>query len=287
LEPLHRDLARVTRATARRRQALRRLVHSYGLLTDELGRHPAELRRLVSASGEVLDSLAAEEQDISTAAARLPGALRRSATTLEDVGGLARELKPTLAALRPPIRRLDETNAAVRPFLRATLPDLRDRIRPFVRAARPWTDDLRVATVRGARAAPDLTDVLAEANRFFNIGAYNPGGAEGLAGLSVSEQRARQEGFLYWLAWTAQNGVSLFSSADAQGPWRRVTICGLTLEALGPLLAVTLNTVREEDPALLEQLGGINAPNIPGTPVSNLLQSQFGTCDFNNLPVLP
>ena len=40
LEPLHRDLARVTRATARRRHALRRLVHSYGLLTAALGRHP-------------------------------------------------------------------------------------------------------------------------------------------------------------------------------------------------------------------------------------------------------
>ena len=40
LEPLHRDLARVTRATARRRHALRRLVHSYSLLTAELGRHP-------------------------------------------------------------------------------------------------------------------------------------------------------------------------------------------------------------------------------------------------------
>ena len=29
-EPLHRDLARVTRATARRRVALKRLVHRYG-----------------------------------------------------------------------------------------------------------------------------------------------------------------------------------------------------------------------------------------------------------------
>ena len=59
------------------------------------------------------------------------------------------------------------------------------------------------------------------------MGAYNPGGAESLAGLSIPQQRARNEGFLYWLAWTAQNGVSLFNTADAQGPWRRVTICGV------------------------------------------------------------
>ena len=31
LEPIHRDLARVTRATAARRRALKRLVHNYGL----------------------------------------------------------------------------------------------------------------------------------------------------------------------------------------------------------------------------------------------------------------
>ena len=49
------------------------------------------------------------------------------------------------------------------------------------------------------------------------MGAYNPGGAEGLGGLTVAQQRARQEGFLYWLAWTAQNGVSLLSTRRRPG----------------------------------------------------------------------
>ena len=288
LEPLHRDLARVTRATARRRQALRRLVHSYSLLTAALGRHPEELRRLVSASGEVFGALAGEEQDISTATALLPGALEQSARTLEQVGGFARELKPTLSALRPPIRRLDETNVAVRPFLRETTSILRDQIRPFVRAARPWTSDLRVATVNGAQAAPDLTDSLTGLNRFFNIGAYNPGGAQGLSGMSVGEQRAREEGFLYWLAWTAQNGVSLFNTADAQGPWRRVTICGLELAQLQPLLGFTLRQLSQSNPSLLEQVSGaVDGRIVPGSPVQNLLDSQFGTCDFSDLPTVP
>jgi phospholipid/cholesterol/gamma-HCH transport system substrate-binding protein len=288
LEPLHRDLARVTRATARRRRALRRLIHSYSLLTAELGRHPEDLERLVSASGEVLGALAGEEQEISTATARLPGALRRSAETLTQVGGFARELDPTLQALLPAVRRLDETNAAVRPFLSETTPILRDRIRPFVRAARPWTEDLRVATVQGAKAAPDLTDALRGVNRFFNMGAYNPGGAEGLAGLSVAEQRAREEGYLYWLAWTAQNGVSLFNTADAQGPWRRVTICGLDLAQLQPLLVFTLRQLARTNPALLEQVSGATDGTIePDSPVQALLDSEFGTCDFTDLPTTP
>ncbi len=288
LEPLHRDLARVTRATARRRVALRRFVHSYSRLTGELGRHPREIERLVSASGAVFGALASQDQEISTATAQLPATLRHSAQTLEQVGGFARELKPTLAALRPPIRKLDETNAAVRPFLSETLSPLRDQIRPFVRAARPWTADLTEATVEGARAAPDLTKALGKGNRFFNIGAYNPGGAEGLAGKTVTEQRAREEGLLYWLAWTSQNGVSLFNTADAQGPWRRVSICGLDAAALSPFLSLTLGALTESNPQLLEQVTGATDGTIqPGSPVQDLLDTGFGTCDYSNLPTAP
>ncbi|MBN1528203.1 MAG: MCE family protein [Thermoleophilaceae bacterium] len=288
LEPLHRDLARVTQATAKRRKALKRLVHSYGLLTSELGRHPSDLERLVSASGEVFGSLAGEDDDIATATARLPGALRRSEATLGEVGGFARELPPTLDALLPAVRRLPAANAALRPFFSATTPVLRDQIRPFVRAARPWTADLRTAAVEGSKAAPDLRRALGSANRFLNMGAFNPGGAEGLGGLNVTEQRARQEGLLYWLAWTAQNGVSLFNTADAQGPWRRVTICGVDAASLGVLLNFTLTNVGQTNPTLLQQLTGASDGTIvPGSPVQNLLDTQFGSCDFDDLPTSP
>ena len=54
-----------------------------------------------------------------------------------------------------------------------------------MRAARPFTDDLRLAARDVDKATPDLDKALEEANRFFNMGAYNPGGAESLAGLSV------------------------------------------------------------------------------------------------------
>ena len=58
LEPIHRDLARVTRATAERRTELKELIHDYGLLMTELGKHPQDLRRLVTASHTVFDALA-------------------------------------------------------------------------------------------------------------------------------------------------------------------------------------------------------------------------------------
>jgi phospholipid/cholesterol/gamma-HCH transport system substrate-binding protein len=285
LEPIHRDLARVTRAPARRREALKELIHDYGLLMTELGSHPQDLRRLVTASRTVFDALANEDSEITESVARLPGSLNASARALANVREFAPVLRSSLESLRPPIRKLDETNEAVTPFLRQTEPVIRTEIRPFVRAARPWTDDLRLAARDTAKAMPDLKTSFGELNRFFNIGAFNPGGAEGLDGKSISEQRARQEGLLYWLAWTAQNGVSLFSTADGQGPWRRVTICGVPAAVLTSIVEDVIADVGETNPALEDLL---TTPGPGGSsPVDQLINTQFGSCNFNALPTTP
>jgi phospholipid/cholesterol/gamma-HCH transport system substrate-binding protein len=281
LEPVHRDLARVTRATAARRVALKRLIHRYGVLMAELGRHPDDLRRLVSASHSVFDTLAGQEQNISTSVAELPGALNATERAFAEVRGFAPLLQSTLESLREPIRKLPATNAALTPFFSETTPVLRDQIRPFVRTARPFTNDLRLAARDLAEATPDLTKSLEETNRFFNIGAYNPGGAQSLDGLTVAQQRARNEGFLYWLGWTAQNGVSLFSTADGQGPWRRVTICGVPGPFLTGLISDVLENVQSTNPGLVEQLiGGTGTVIQPGSPIQNLLDTGFGSCSF-------
>ena len=281
-EPIHRDLARVTRATAVRRTELKELIHDYGLLMTELGKHPQDLRRLVTASHTVFDTLAQEDTEISDAVARLPGSLNASERALANVRRFAPVLRSSLESLRPAIRKLPETNAAVTPFLRETEPILRTQIRPFVRAARPWTNDLRFAAQGTAKAIPDLKKSFGELNRFFNMGAYNPGGAEGLDGKSISEQRQRQEGFLYWLAWAAQNGTSLFSTADAQGPWRRVTICGVPAAVLAGIVEGVVGDVSQSNPALADLL---TTPGAGGTsPVDQLLNTQFGSCNFNALP---
>jgi phospholipid/cholesterol/gamma-HCH transport system substrate-binding protein len=270
LEPLHRDLARVARAGARRRVALKRLINRYGLLMQELGRHPGELRRLVSASQSVFEALAGEESNISEAVALLPGTLRQTESTLARVDTLADVMGPSLTALRRPFRTLYTTNAAVRPFLRETTPIVRDQIRPFARAARPWVEDLEPAARDLAKASPDLTKTFQELNRFFNMAAYNPGGAEPPA--VVGGNDTRQEGFLYWLAWTANNGVSLFNTADAQGVYRRLTICGLPVGILGAVqLGPLVTQIAEQQPALLsEVVAGLGGQGLlpPGTPTT-------------------
>jgi phospholipid/cholesterol/gamma-HCH transport system substrate-binding protein len=288
-EPLHRDLARVTRAAARRRDALRRLVNRYSLLMRELGRHPAELRRLVTASESVFDALAREDQNISRTVALLPGALRQTERTLGRVETLGGVMRPALESLRAPFRRLDETNAALRPFLRDTTPVVRDQIRPFVRAARPYLGDLEPAARDLARATPDLTESFRELNRFFNMATYNPGGAE--PPRVVGGNDTRQESFLYWLAWTANNGVSLFSTADAQGVYRRLTICGLPVGILGAIqLGPLVRQIVNEHPGVVGDLvAGLGAqgllPSADPTPTElvaavNEATGGLGDCRF-------
>jgi phospholipid/cholesterol/gamma-HCH transport system substrate-binding protein len=231
LGPLHRDLARVSRAVARRRSNLRQLVHNYGLLTTELGRQDRNITRLVQTSRAVFEAMAAEDTGISTAVARLPGALRQTESTLGKVDTLSQRMKPALEALRPPFRKLDEANEQVRPLAIEGAPILKNEVRPFARAAQPFTRDFGSAGRELARAAPDLSKTFHGLNRLFNIGAYNANGAEALTG-DLAKDRARDEGYLYWLAWTVQNTVSMFSTSDANGPFRRFYLGGLSCSSV-------------------------------------------------------
>ena len=255
LGPIHRDLAKATGALARRRTNLRRLIHNYGMLVRELGRSGDDLRRLVRASNATLSAFAAEDANISEAVRRLPGTLQTTAGTLTRVDRLSRVLGPALDSLRSPFRTLVDANRRAIPFLREATPIVRDRIRPFVREARPFVDDLGSASEDLVRAGPDVRRTLLGVNRLLNIGAHNPSGREGLTG-DLARDRTRDEGYLYWLAWTAQNTVSLFSTSDAQGPWRRFYLGGaLSCAGLRALsLPKELRAAEQQLPAELVDL---------------------------------
>ena len=100
-----------------------------------------------------------------------------------------------------------------------------------------------------------------------NIGAFNPLGRQ-----RRSQGNNPREGFLYWLAWTAQNGVSLHSTGDAQGVRRRITLCGLDIAGATAQLG----------PGLANAIGNGTIGPVQLDPVFNaLLASQFGTCSFD------
>jgi phospholipid/cholesterol/gamma-HCH transport system substrate-binding protein len=228
-EPLHRDLARVTRAVATRRENLKRLVNRYGLLVQELGGKDHELTRLVQQANSVFSAFASEDQNVSAFVSKLPSTLGETKTALGKVDKLGQQLGPTLESLRPAFRELDDANQAVIPLAEKGTPIVRDEIRPFARIAQPYTQDFGTAAGRLADAGPDLSGAFHHLNRFFNMGAYNPNGTEELTGVPAVD-RNRQEGYLYWLAWISQNTVSVFNVHDATGPIRRVSVGGLNCQ---------------------------------------------------------
>jgi phospholipid/cholesterol/gamma-HCH transport system substrate-binding protein len=243
-EPLHRDLARVSQAVAERRHNMKRLVHNYASLVDELSDKDKDLRTLVTASNAVFKQFAAEDQNISSTVGQLPGALNQTATTLQKVDTLAGEMKPTFTALSPVFKQIDKANHQVLPFVKEATPQIKSKIRPFIRTARPYVRDLKPAADNLATAQPDLSDAFKELNRFFNMLAYNPGGAEKLASPTDTK---RDEGYQFWLAWVGHVTDSMFSTSDASGPLRRAitTVDCNTLRAavgataLEPLLGLT------------------------------------------------
>ena len=252
-EPLHRDLARVTEAIAERRSNLRRLVHNYQELVTELGDHDRDIVRLVRASNVVMRAFASQDQNISLAVSRLPGALQETAQTLDKVRTMSAVLGPALESLRPAFRQLDVANKEVLPFVKEAEPTLRTKIRPFVRAARPYIGDLKPAARDLAAATPDFTTSFRHLNRFFNMAAYNPGGAENAT--NEAEHRARNEGYLFWASWIAQNTVSLFNSSDAGGPFRR---------AITQVSCSTMREIVSHEPSLGILLGLTDVLATPG-----------------------
>jgi phospholipid/cholesterol/gamma-HCH transport system substrate-binding protein len=251
LGPLQRDIDRLQTEVAKRRHNLARLIHNYGSSITELSTRDRELTELVRSSRRVFGAIGSEDENVSLAVSRLPSTLGQAKQTLLKVNTLGQTMGPAFEALRPAVRQLDVANHQVRPFAREAAPILERRIRPFVRAARPYVKDVKPAAKNLAKAVPDLRASFFELNRFFNTGAYNPGGAEKLSGgaqsLASGEDLNRDEGLLFWLAWVSQNSNSVFSTADASGPFRRLVLTAT---------CSTYKSLVDEDPTF-ESLAGL------------------------------
>jgi phospholipid/cholesterol/gamma-HCH transport system substrate-binding protein len=219
-EPTHRDLARVNAKVAERHRNLRRLVHSLDQLETELAGKDDELASLVDSSSRVFRTFASEQQDLGRAVGDLPGTLRQTTATLGKVERFSRVLRPTADDLRPPVKALDAANAQVRPLAEEATPIVASQVRPFVRDARPLVRSLDAPATNLAASTPDLTRTFTVLNHFLNLAAYNENGRQG------PDVAGRDEGYLFWLAWLQHNGASLFSTSDANGPFRPVTLGG-------------------------------------------------------------
>ncbi len=239
-EPTTRDTERITRALVDRRRNLRRVVHNFQLLANELGDKDTQLAGFVDSANANFAAIARQDASLRAALRELPGTLDQTASTLRGVDALATDLGPALQELRPGARALAPSLREARPFLRTTTPVIRNELRPFARDVQPTVRDLRSAAADLAVVSPRLTKTVRVVNSLLNTLAFNPAGPE--------------EGYLFWASWANHAGSTLFGTQDAHGPIRR----GLVLVSCSGL--GVLDQIAATTPSLNVLIQLLNAP---------------------------
>jgi phospholipid/cholesterol/gamma-HCH transport system substrate-binding protein len=254
-EPTARNGERFTSLLIARRHNIKRVIHNFQLLSTALAQRDRQLAGLVDSANANFRAFASEQDALRSALREFPAALTQTETTLRKAGGLANELGPALQKLRPFARNLAPALRKTRPFFRETTPIIRDQIRPFARDVQPTVRDLRDATANLSVVTPRLTRSFKVLNGFFNTLAYNPPGPT--------------EPFLFWSAWGAHAGATLWSLQDAHGPARR----GLVL--VGCPTYNSLEQIVIANPQLGVPTQLLNLPseseNCPNNPPDNLV----------------
>jgi phospholipid/cholesterol/gamma-HCH transport system substrate-binding protein len=248
--PINRDLAKLNRLVAQRKENLSRLIHNMNVLTNRIGQNGADLSELVVTSEAALGAIAEQDPSVQRAVRLLPGTLSQARATLDETARFAELLGPTFDDLRPFARKLDEVNASTSELAREATPALRDEIRPFVRAARPPLPDLRRAADKYSSTAPRLTAIGEEINNLLNMAAYNPEGAQ------QAGEAGRNEGFLYWLAWLNHNSSSVWSAGDGTGFMRRIYLTMGCEQALNLVTGLGGGAIPPELGAILDPVIG-------------------------------
>ncbi len=252
-EPTSRDLLEITLLLSQRRESIERSISNFRQLTEAVAGKDQDLAELVDASNAVFQAFANQDRALRSTLQQLPETLQVAQVNLAKTDRMARELGPTLEALRPAARALGPSLRQARPFLEESTPIIEQQIRPFAREALPTAKVLRPAAANLAKATPDLTSAFKVVNVLLNELAYNPPGSE--------------EGYLFWAAWTNHAGASIFGAQDAHGPIRKGIVlasCSTvqTLPAIAranPQLGVLIQLLNPVSPRIACPGGGAGA----------------------------
>jgi phospholipid/cholesterol/gamma-HCH transport system substrate-binding protein len=241
IEPTAKYSRQINQALAKRRANIKRVVHNFSLLTDELGRRDDQIAGFVQNSNAVFAALSRQDAALRETLRQLPSTLDVTQTTLAKTERLANVLGPTLQALRPGARALGPSLVATRPFLRESTPVIRDQLRPFARAALPTVKELRPALADLSKATPNLSKSFNVLNALLNTLAYNPPGKS-------------DEGYMFWQSWLNHLAPTVFAQQDAHGPIRHGVVI------LSCQTAQTLKVVSATNPLLGTLVSLLNAP---------------------------
>jgi phospholipid/cholesterol/gamma-HCH transport system substrate-binding protein len=204
LEPFARDVAKINGLLSARRQNIRRSIHNFRLVAEELGQNDTQLAEWVDSSNAALRAFANQEASIRQTLREAPSALRETQRALRSSNRFSLASAPALRKLTPAARTLGPALEETRPFFRETAGPIRNQIRPFTRRVQKPFRHLEQAAGPLDETSKSLTSGLTELNEVFNALAFNPDGG--------------QESFLFWAAWLNHNLNALSFVQDANGP---------------------------------------------------------------------
>jgi phospholipid/cholesterol/gamma-HCH transport system substrate-binding protein len=260
--PFVEYVAKLNKPIAERREALARVIHDFGELTTELGRHDAQVRRFVSESDKALGSFANQQQSVEEAFEQFPATLRTAQEGLASSNEFSKVALPTLTKLIPQAQASTPAFKATEKLFRETTEPIKNGVRPFTRETRP----LLSAAARGSepleKTVKNFGKSLGGLNSFFNELAYKPKGDA--------------QSYLFYLPWANHNLNSAFSLQDASGPaLRSILLISCTGSDLGYGFAVTQRG--EGKPYLETLLNLVNVPRKTEIPVP--FKTESGHCE--------
>jgi phospholipid/cholesterol/gamma-HCH transport system substrate-binding protein len=258
-QPFVHYTAKLNRAVAQRHVALARVIHDFGRLTEELGRHDAELKRFVSSSDAALGNFANQQGAIQELLREFPATLRVANAGLASSKRFSDVARPALTGLIPQAQALTPAfKATERLFAETTVP-IRDQIRPFTREIRPFLTHGAEAAGPFKKTVTNFGNSLGAFNTFFNELAYKPKGS--------------RQSYLFYVPWLNHDFNAAFNLQDGGGPVLRGLV---EISCTGSDLGYGFASTR---PFLATLLPAINLPRAEEIPVSGK-GSENGHCRF-------
>jgi phospholipid/cholesterol/gamma-HCH transport system substrate-binding protein len=256
-QPFVHYVAKLNKAVAARRVALADVIHNFGLVTTELGRHDAEIKRWVTYSDDALGNFANQQQSIQESLREFPAALRAGNAGLASSKRFSDAAYPALTGLIPQAQAsVGAFKATARLFEQTTAP-LRDQIRPFTRQIRPVLTHANEGSGPLKKTVTGFGEALGGFNSFLNELAYKPKGS--------------RQSYLFYLPWVNHNFNAAFNLQDAGGPVLRGM---LGISCTGASLGYGFAELR---PFLKTLLPIVNLPRAEEIPVSS---NASGHCEY-------
>jgi phospholipid/cholesterol/gamma-HCH transport system substrate-binding protein len=248
-QPFVHYTAKLNKAVAARHVAIAHVIHDFGLLTTELGRHDAAVERFVTSSKNALGNFANQQQSVQAAFEEFPATLHAARAGLASSNRFSQASFPALVKLIPQAQALTPAFKATERLFNQTTEPIRTQIRPFTREVRPVLTHGAEAAKPFEKTVRSFGNSLGGFNSFLNELSYQPKGSG--------------ESFLFYLPWLNHDFNAAFNLGDAGGPVLR----GLAeISCTGSYIA--WGSVAPIKPFLKTLLQEINLPKFDRIPVS-------------------